>query len=476
MFRAAARLLALPLLLAVLTPLHADAAQRHAQKRTIALQSGHSTILSVKDVNYVAIGDPTIVAVVPVGPRQLVVNAKAPGRTSLTVWSHGVPRSWEISVQAESLNDLAGAIQTTLAEPDVTVADLGGVLVARGTVEDTTRFVRVSDILARFQPALGEKRTIVNAVTVRHPFGALQAQLDALAGPGAVRVDADAKGNVIVSGRAHTRVTAEAVLAKVRGLAGPYLGTDGKVVDRLAVDDSTEIDVKCYVLEIDDTGLSNLGIQLQSGTPDPNNPSNITLGQPSFPLIEGAAASTLGKALTLGAFFRTTRLAPTINLLLQSGHAKVLSAPNLVTTPGNDATFLVGGQIPYVFSTGQGAVSVQFKDYGVKLDVTPTILGTGGIETKIAPEVSDLDYSDSVTFGGYTIPAIKTSKLSTDVVTQPGESIVMGGLLRHVEQKTIQKIPGLSAIPILGKLFQSTSYQNNSTDVVFVMTPEVLVK
>ncbi len=230
------------------------------------------------------------------------------------------------------------------------------------------------------------------------------------------------------------------------------------------------------MLEIDDTGLSNLGVQLQSGTPDPNNPNNIALGQPSFPLIEGGAAGVLGKALTLGAFFRTTRLAPTINLLMQSGHAKLLSAPNLVTTPGNDATFLVGGQIPYVFSTGNGAVSVLFKDYGVKLDVTPTILGTGGIETKIAPEVSDLDYSNSVTFAGYTIPAIKTSKLSTDIVTQPGESIVMGGLLRHVEQKTIQKIPGLSAIPILGKLFTSTNYQKNDTDVVFVMTPEIVVK
>jgi len=459
--------------MAVLAPLHADAA---AQKQALALQSGHSTILAVANVSYVAIGDPSIVAVVPVGTKDLVVNAKAPGRTSLTVWSHGARRTWEITVSAQSLNDLAAAIRTTLAEPDVDVQDLGGVLVARGTVEDTTRFVRVSDILARFQPALGDKRQIVNAVTVRHPFGGLQAQLDAIAGPGSVRVDADAKGNVIVSGRAHTRVIEEALLARVRGLAGPYLGADGKVIDRLAVDDTTEVDVKCYVLEIDDTGLSNLGVQLQSGTPDPNNPSNIALGAPSFPLIEGAAASAIGKAFTLGAFFRTTRLVPTINLLMQSGHAKLLSAPNLVTTPGNDATFLVGGQIPYVFSTGQGAVSVLFKDYGVKLDVTPTILGTGGIDTKIAPEVSDLDYSNSVTFAGYTIPAIKTSKLSTDIVTQPGESIVMGGLLRHVEQKTVQKIPGLSSIPILGKLFQSTNYQKNDSDVVFVMTPEIVVK
>src|ERR1700761_3477339 len=190
-FRSLARLLAFPLVMAILTPIRPVEA---AQTRTLTMQSGHSTILAVAGVSYVAIGDPTIVAVVPVGPKELVVNAKAPGRTSLTVWSHGVRRSWEISVSAQSLSDLALAIRTTLNEPDVDVADLGGVLVARGTVEDTTRFVRVSDILARFQPALGAKRTIVNAVTVRHPFGALQQDLDAIAGPGAVRVDADAKG------------------------------------------------------------------------------------------------------------------------------------------------------------------------------------------------------------------------------------------------------------------------------------------
>jgi pilus assembly protein CpaC len=470
-FRSFARLLALPLIIAVISPLHASAAER-----ALTMQSGHSAILSVSNVTYVAIGDPSVVAVVPVGSRELVVNAKAPGRTSVTVWSHDVRKTWEIDVSAQSLTDLASAIQTTLAEPDVNVVDLGGVLVARGTVEDTTRFVRVNDILARFAPALGDKRTVVNAITVRHPFGDLQQQLDTLAGAGSVHVDVDAKGNAVVSGRVRTGVIEQAVMAKVRGLAGQYLGVDGKVVDRLAVDEATEVDVKCYVLEIDDTGLSNLGVQLQAGTPDPNNPNSISLGQPSFPIIEGGAAGLVGKALNIGAFFRTTRLAPTINLVMQTGHARLLSAPDLVTMPGNAATFLVGGQIPYVFSTGQGAVSVLFKDYGVKLNVTPTILGSGGIDTKIAPEVSDLDYSNAVTFAGYTIPAIKTSELSTDIVTQPGESIVMGGLLRHVEQKTIQKIPGLSNIPILGKLFTSTNYQKNDTDVVFVMTPEIVTR
>ena len=445
-----------------------------AQASPLALQSGHSIVLPVDGVTYVAIGDPAVVGVVPVGGRQLVLNAKAPGRTSVTVWMGGRRRSWEVTVSAQSLNDLAAAIKTTINEPDVEVADLGGVLVARGTVEDAAHFVRVTGILDRFKPAVGDKKTIVDAVTIRHPFGDLQTQLDAVPGAKAVRVDADAKGNAIVSGPVRDRVTAEAVLAKVRGLAGPYLGIDGKVVDRIAVEAMSVVDIKCYVLEIDRTGLTQLGLRLQSGTPDPNNPNAISYGAPSFPITEGGIAAGAGKALTLGSFFRATRLAPTLDLIVQSGHARLLSSPNLVTTPGNAATFLVGGQIPYLYSTGQNGVSVLFKDYGVKLDVVPTILGSGGIDTKVGSEVSDLDYSNSVSFGGYSIPAIKTSKLSTDVVTQAGESIVMGGLLRRVEQRTIEKIPLLGDLPILGKLFRSTRYQSSETDVIFVMTPEIV--
>jgi pilus assembly protein CpaC len=165
---------------------------------------------------------------------------------------------------------------------------------------------------------------------------------------------------------------------------------------------------------------------------------------------------------------------PTLDLVLQSGHGRILSSPDLVTLPGQDAKFLVGGQIPYTYSAGFGSVSVQFQQYGVQLDVTPTILGDGKIETKIAPTISDLDYTNSVSLNGTTVPGLTISQLSTDVITSEGEAVVMGGMLRHLEQKTIYKVPGLSAIPILGQLFQSVHYTNNETNVVFVMLPTVI--
>jgi pilus assembly protein CpaC len=182
----------------------------------------------------------------------------------------------------------------------------------------------------------------------------------------------------------------------------------------------------------------------------------------------------LGKALTSGAFFRTVTLAPTLNLLVQQGHARVLSAPDLLTSPGAQATFLVGGQIPIPFSTGLGQVSIVYKDFGVQLNVTPTLLSNGDISADITPDISDLDFQDGVSEGGFLIPALKESKLSTKVITRPGQSVVMGGMLRHVENRVIQKVPLLGDIPILGQLFRSTSYQNNQTDVVFVMTPELI--
>ena len=178
----------------------------------------------------------------------------------------------------------------------------------------------------------------------------------------------------------------------------------------------------------------------------------------------------------MGNIARITQLAPTLDLMMTQGHAHLLSAPELVTTPGNEATFLVGGQIPIPVSSGLGTVSITYKDYGVNLKMTPTLLGNGDIETKLNPEVSELDTANGVNLNGFTVPGLKVSRLSTDVITQSGESIVLGGLLSRVSQKTIQKIPILGDLPILGQLFRSTTYLRQDSDVIFVMTPTIVTR
>ncbi|HET9097167.1 MAG TPA: pilus assembly protein N-terminal domain-containing protein [Candidatus Baltobacteraceae bacterium] len=440
----------------------------------LSVQSGHSVLLQTPGLVRVAVGDGRIAGVLPIGTSQLVINGKAPGHTTVFVWLGGHRETYEITVTEQTMDDLAQMLRTAIDDEGVQVVSFRNSIVVRGTVADGAQFTTLSDLLNRFQDyAKKQNYSIVDAVTVAHPLGDLQKDLANIPGGDAIRVDPDGKGNVIVSGHVHDAQTAQAILERAKGLAGPYLAADGKLLDRISTDTTSQIDIKVYVLEVDHTALNNLGVQLQSATFAPGLQS-YTLGPPSFSAVESPQG--IGGALKIGAFFRTVTLAPTLNLLMTEGHARILSSPDLVTLPGNNATFLVGGSIPIPVSTGLGQVSIQYQPFGVQLNVTPNLLGNGAVEAKIQPDISDLDFQDGVNENGFVVPALRESKLSTDVITQPGESIIMGGMVRRVENRFINKIPLLSQIPILGKLFQSTRYQHDQTDVVFIMTPTVITR
>lgn len=464
--------------LAVTLSIFSAAPVRADSVSILSLQSGQSRVLSVAGLTRVAVGDGRIAGVLPIGTTQIVVNAKAPGHTTVLIWAGGQRSIYEVTVTDQTVDDIAQVLRTAINEPDVSVISVNRNVILRGTVPDTERFNRLNDLLSRFSGAKknGDEGKLVNAVTVAQPLGQLQRRLSEIPGASNLRVDPDTKGDLIVSGTVQNRSEAEQVLGRAKGLAGGYLASDGKIIDRLEVETTSQVDVKVYVLEVDKTAQSQLGLRLQGGQITPNG---IVYGNPSFIANEGSGSSNVdsGRALTVDPrFYRTTILAPTLDLLMTQGHARILSSPNLVTLPGQEATFLVGGEIPIPYSTGLGQVSIIYKDYGVKLNITPTLLGNGGVETKVAPEVSDLDFQDGVNISGFTIPALKTSKLATDVITQDGESIVMGGLLRRVESRNIQKIPLLGDIPILGQLFRSTLYQKSDSDVVFVMTPTIITR
>jgi pilus assembly protein CpaC len=451
------------------------AAPAHALQAValLSVASGHSVLLQTPGITRVAVGDNHIAGVLPIAASQLVVNGKAPGRTTMFVWEGGRRLDYEINVTEQSMDDLAQMLRSSIDEPNVQVISFRDSVVVRGTVADGAHFTSLSDVLSRFgEYSKKQSYTIVNAVTVEHPLGELQRDLAKVDGANYVRVDVDGKGNVIVSGHVRDTVVAQAILQRAKGLAGTYLGVDGKLIDRMSTDQNSQIDIKVYVLEVDRTAMKDLGVQLQSAVFHPDG--TYTLAPPSFPAVEQPQSP--GGALKVGAFFRTVTLAPTLNLLVTEGHARVLSAPDLVTTPGNKATFLVGGSFPIPFATGLGQISIQYQPFGVQLNVTPTLLGNGAVEANITPDISDLDFADGVLQNGFIIPALKESKLSTDIITQPGESIIMGGMVRRVENRTIQKVPLLGDIPILGQLFRSTNYQNNQSDIVFVMTPQVITR
>jgi pilus assembly protein CpaC len=471
MMSAMHRILVAAGLLGVLGTLSPASAQ---DAHSINVQTGHSIVLDQRAVERVAVGDRNIVSIRAVGDTQLLITGRAPGHTTAVVWTKAGRSEYQIEVTEDTADRLAAMLQSAIPFAGVVVRAFDHAVVVRGTVADPRELTVLNDVLARFDKlAAASKYTVVNAVTVAHPLGTLQARITAAAGPD-VSVDSDGKGGLIVSGPVPDRARAEWVLARVRGLAGPYLAADGKVTDRLEVATVSQIEVKVRVYEVDKNALDQLGVRLQAGTPDPTTPGNILLGAPFFPIVETAVG--VGRALTIGAFVRTTRLAPTLDLLVSSGDAKMLSEPNLVTLPGTAASFLVGGEVPIPYASGVGQVSIVYKEYGVRLNITPTLLGSGAVEAKITPEVSDLDFQNGVSTGGFVIPALRTSRLTTDVVTASGESIILGGLMRHVEQRTIQKVPLLGDLPIIGKLFRSTRYQSSQTDIIFVMTPTVVTK
>ncbi len=441
----------------------------------LSLQSGHSMIVNCQGLTRAAVGDGRIAGVVAVGTSQVIINGKSAGHTTVTIWTNGSARAnYEVTVTSQETDDLARVMRAAIADPGVSIATVGHSIIVGGAIAESTRSNHIAAMIDHFRDAAkAENFVIVNALSVGDPLDDIRRQLAAIPGATDVHIDGDVKGNVFVSGHAPSKAVAQQMLDRARRLAGPYLGVDGKLIDRIEIASTSQVAVKVYVLEIDQTGLKQLGLRLQGAYTDPSTGA-LVYTNPQYPIVESPTG--LGKALGVGGFFRAVQLAPTIDAIVQTGHATVLSAPDLVTMPGIKATYLVGGEIPYIYSSGLGVSSIVFKDYGVKLEITPTILGNGSVETLVAPEISDLDFSNGISLNGYVVPALKTSKISTDLVTQPGESIVMAGLLKRIEQRNITKVPALGDLPILGQLFRSTRYQSSQTDVIFVMTPEIITR
>ena len=442
----------------------------------LSVATGHSILIKASGVTRLAVGDSRVAGVVPIGHSSVLINGKSAGHTTVFIWEGDQEQVYEVTITEQSLDQLANIVRTAIQEPNVVVVSVGNNVFVRGSVPDVNAYNHINDVIAQFKGMKftngGADAQVVNAVSVSQPLGGLQAQIAKLSPGQGVSADLDNAGNVVVSGSVRDTQQERQVMDQVRSLSGKYLRNDGKVIDRLGVQTSSQVDIKVYVLEVDKTAQSNLGLRLQTGIPSTiNNPATGP-----YTLSPSNSISLLQSATKLGNFGLLTLLAPTLDLLESSGHAKVLSSPNLVTQSGQAASFLVGGEIPIPVSSGLGAVSIDYKQFGVMLNVTPTIMGDGGVETKVAPEVSNLDFADGIQLNGFVVPALKVSKLSTDVITQTGESIIMGGLVSRQESKTITKFPVLGDIPILGQLFRSTAYQRSDTDVVFVMTPTIITK
>jgi pilus assembly protein CpaC len=172
--------------------------------------------------------------------------------------------------------------------------------------------------------------------------------------------------------------------------------------------------------------------------------------------------------------FRTDlNFGTTIQALQQKSLLQILAEPNLIAMNGKEASFLAGGQFPFpVVQPGQGftAVTIAFKEFGVRLSFTPVIMPNGNIHLKVAPEVSELDFANALTISGFTVPALSTRKAETEFELQDGQSFVIAGLLDNRVTDVVDKIPGLGDIPILGNLFKSKNLQKSKSELMVLCT------
>jgi hypothetical protein len=154
-----------------------------------------------------------------------------------------------------------------------------------------------------------------------------------------------------------------------------------------------------------------------------------------------------------------------------------LAEPNLIASNGKEASFLAGGEYPYPIATPSGSgtsFSIMFKEYGVRLNFTPTVLGGDMVHIKVRPEVSALDFANSVTLEGFRIPALTTRRTETEVELHDGQTFAIAGLMNNTLTTQLSKIPGIGDIPILGLLFQSKAHQKNQTELVVMITPQII--
>jgi pilus assembly protein CpaC len=392
------------LLFAALTALAGTQAQDVPFER-ITLPMGRSRVLMMPyDVTRLAVTNPAVADAVVVAPREVLIDAKGPGATSLILWGAATRTQYDVVVET-------------------------GV-------------------------------------------SALQQQLDAIF-PGEGIVVGATDEAIILRGRASTKEVSQRA-AEIAQASSSKL----KVVNLLQRDgepDIQQVMLQVRFTEGSKTALEQLGISFFVGRPSAVGRS--TTGQFSAPGVTDNGAGTLpvfGDLLNLFFFSRSAGVGAVLKALQEKGQLQILAEPNLVAYNGQSASFLAGGEFPYPIVNGNtGATGVSFREFGVRLDFTPTIVGEA-VRLKVKLEVSTPDFAAGLSLAGYNVPGLKTRKAETDVELLDGQTFAIAGLLNNDTQVTRQAIPFVSRIPVIGALFKSKEDRSDQTELVVVITPHLI--
>lgn len=255
------------------------------------------------------------------------------------------------------------------------------------------------------------------------------------------------------------------------------------MVDRSVVNvRSSTVQVEVKIVEFNRSVLKQAGLNIFStransngfsfGVFTPSSLRSATFGSDGS--IGGEHNNPLAQAFSLLFNFSKAGIGLNVGFLEGNGMARVLAEPTLVALSGQSASFLAGGELPVPAPQGLGTTSIEYKPFGIGLTLTPTVLSNERIVLKVAPEASDLDYTNSLSIGGVAVPAISTRRADTTVELGDGESFIIGGLVSRTTTSNADKVPLLGDIPVLGTFFKQNKYQMNEKELVILVTPHLV--
>lgn len=361
------------------------------------------------------VGNPAIADVLPLSDRSIYVLGKATGKTSLTIRDGGQLVAVADLVVRHDVEGLKERLFEMLPDEEIEIRAVNGSIMLSGTVSSPARLDDILTVAKSYAPD-----RVRNLLTVA---GSQQVMLQ-------VRF-------VEVSRNA------------VKDFGLNTFGFDPDFPVAFLTGDNI-------------TG--NIGVDLITGDLTPA----ATVTAPANSFLFGAATGRLG-SLTLGLLF---------NALEQKGVAKVIAEPNLIAMSGDTATFLAGGEFPVPVAQdtedGGSTITVEFKEFGISLAFTPTVLDNGMINLVASPEVSRIDRTLSVITSGFNIPGVATRRATTTVELRDGEAFAIAGLLSSNFQDSIRQLPGIGDVPVLGALSRSSNFRKNETELVIIVEPHLV--
>ena len=384
----------------------------------LSLTAGRSAILATTfAITRVAVTNPAIADATVVQPREVLIDGKAPGTVSLILWGATERIQYDVVVDA-GVSPLQQQLNLVFPGEQLMVNQTEDAVILTGRASNNNVMLRAGEIAAAMSP----KSKVINMLVL--PGGGL---------------------------------------------------------------DSQQVMLQVRVAEVNRRAISELGASLFTGaTGYKDYIARSTTQQFSAPTFENltrtvengntalSGDTTFSDFLNLFVFNTKYNMGMLIKALQTTGYFQSLAEPNLIAYNNQEASFLAGGEIPIPIVQGvSGSVSVQYKEYGVKLAFKPTIAGDV-IRLHISPEVSTLDFTNGLSLGGFRIPAISTRRATTDVELRDGQSFAIAGLMNSLSQDTGQSVPWLSKVPVIGALFKSKSGTKERTELMVIVTPRLV--